>query len=237
MTEFPPVLPHGVFEEIFSEVFFLSGQIRIEIDLAPEFSRNMVVIREGERLTLVNSIRLDEAGLAALDALGDVRHIVKLGGFHGRDDAFYVDRYGAELWAPEGMPYTRGEHTDRILQDGRAGPFEGSVAFVFDTPKIPEAMLLVQRHGGVLLSCDSFQNSLGPDQYFNATGTEVKQRNGFFNKAVVGPGWRKFAEPKQADLERVLELEFCHLLSAHGEPLLSEAHEAMRASIQNSAPA
>jgi hypothetical protein len=231
MVEFPPQLPHGCFKELFPDVFFLTGQIRIESDPVSEFSRNMVVVREGDGLTLVNSIRLDDAGLAALDALGNVRNIVKLGGFHGRDDAFYLDRYAADLWAPDGMTYSRGEKTDRMLADGQNGPIAASVAFVFDTPKIPEAMLLIELHGGILLTCDSFQNMLGPDKYFNEAATKSKRRLGFFKSAVVGPGWRKFAEPKQSDLKRVLELNFSHLVSAHGEPLLDGAFKAVANSI------
>lgn len=231
MAELPPQLPHGVFQELFPDVFFVTGQIIVASDPVSEFSRNMVVIREGDSLTLINSIRLDEDGLAALEKLGEVRHIVKLGAFHGRDDAFYLDRYDAALWAPEGMSYSRGEQTDRVLRDGQPGPVEGSTAFVFDTPKLAEAMLLVPHDGGILVSCDSFQNALGPDEYFNATASEWKRRLGFFKVAGVGPGWRKFAEPQQADLERVLTLEFCHLLSAHGTPLLGDAHPAVQASI------
>ena len=81
------------------------------------------------------------------------------------------------------------------------------------------------------MTCDSFQNALGPDAYFNEVATESKERLGFFMKAVVGPGWRKFAEPKSADCERVLELYFRHLLSAHGEPLIDDARNAVAASI------
>lgn len=38
----------------------------------------MVVIRDGNNPTLVNTMRLDKAGLTALDALGTVKNIVKL---------------------------------------------------------------------------------------------------------------------------------------------------------------
>ena len=59
------------------DLFFLTGQIRIEANPASKVSRNMVVIPDGHNLTLVNTIRLDEAGLAALDALGNV-NVLKL---------------------------------------------------------------------------------------------------------------------------------------------------------------
>lgn len=231
MSDFPPLLPHGEVQEILPEVFLLKGQIRVEFDHISEFSRNMIVIRDGDDLTLVNTVRLDEAGLAQLDSLGTVRHLVKLGAFHGRDDAFYLNRYKVPLWAPSGMTYTRGEKTDRTLEPGMPGPSPDSSAFVFDTPKLPEAALLLKRHGGILITCDSLQNMTGPDEYFNDYAAESKERLGFFNKATVGPGWLKFAEPKTSDLARLKELEFSHLLSAHGDPLLDEAHQAVSATM------
>jgi hypothetical protein len=60
-----------------------------------QFSRDMTVVRDGNALTPINSIRLDGAGLAQLDALGRVAQVVKIGSLHGRDDAFYE----AHLWS------------------------------------------------------------------------------------------------------------------------------------------
>jgi hypothetical protein len=67
-----------------------------------QFSRNMTVVRDGKALTLINSIGFDGAGLAQLDALGRVAHVVKIGSLHGRDDAFYEARYRARFWAAPG---------------------------------------------------------------------------------------------------------------------------------------
>src|SRR6266516_2467224 len=63
----------------------------------------------GNALTLINSIRLDDAGLAQLDALGLVAHVVKIGSIHGRDDAFYKAHYGATFWAAPVRRYASGE--------------------------------------------------------------------------------------------------------------------------------
>lgn len=227
MSDFPSALPHGDLEEIFPDVFVVKGQIRIDADQTHEFSRNMTVLREGKTLTLINTVRLDGKGLAFLETLGEVRHIIKLGGFHGRDDGFYVDRYGAELWAPPLMVYSRGEVTTRELLDGQTGPVGGSTAFVFNTPELPEAILHLQWHGGILITCDSFQNASGPDQYFNEVSAENKRRLGFFGQAVIGPGWRNIGKPDREDLQRLTTLNFQHLLSAHGEPLLDNAHAAV----------
>ena len=100
MTEYSPVWPHGPLQAAFPDVFFVVGTNKTHhagVDL--QTSRTMVVVRTGEALTLINTVRLDDAGLRELDALGEVRHVVRLGAFHGRDDPFYCDRYGAELWA------------------------------------------------------------------------------------------------------------------------------------------
>ena len=44
-------------------------------------SRNMVVIRHQDELTLINSVRPTETTEKALDALGKVTHIMKIGSF------------------------------------------------------------------------------------------------------------------------------------------------------------
>jgi hypothetical protein len=84
-----------------------------------QFSRNMTVVRDGNALTLINSIRLDGAGLAQLEALGRVAHVVKIGSLHGRDDAFYAAHYGARFWAAPGVVHEHGLDADREM------PFAG----------------------------------------------------------------------------------------------------------------
>lgn len=233
MPDFPDQLPHGSLQQVLPNIFVVKGQIRIQAAETHEFSRNMTVICDGDALTLVNTIRLNDTGLEALDALGTVRHIVKLGAYHGRDDAFYLDRYEADLWAPEGMTFTRGEIANRPMHDGKQGPTSDSSSFVFDTPKAPEAILHLSRNGGLLVTCDSFQSASGPDEYFNDVSTESKRRLGFFGRPVIGPGWRKAAEPQKLDFERLLNLKFSHMLTGHGEAIFDDAFQAVRAAIPN----
>jgi len=94
-SKFPPAQPHGALREVFPDVFFVTGTAGLPGPLPVRFSRNMTVVRAGERLTLINSVRLSEEGLRALDALGKVTDVLRLAGFHGMDDPFYKDRYGA----------------------------------------------------------------------------------------------------------------------------------------------
>ena len=168
MPDFPPQLPHGQITQVLPEVFFVTGQMRIEAPDRPILtSRNMTVIRTGTELTLANTVRLDAGGLAEIDALGEVKHVAKLGQFHGRDDAFYLDRYGAEFWAPDGMTHDRGEVTDCVLAPDQAGPSNDASVFLFETASKPEVILHLDRHGGILVSCDSLHNWSGPDEWFD----------------------------------------------------------------------
>lgn len=225
MTDFRPALPHGDLEEVFPDVFFVTGTTRPVFQGTPlQFSRNMTVVREGEALTLINTVRLDEAGLAALDALGRVEHIVRIGGFHGIDDAFYRDRYEARVWALPGMEHEGGFGTDHELVPGGPTPFPGCEVFHFVTSKVPEGMLLIDRAGGVLVSCDALQNWVEADRFFDEATAERMAGLGFFAPANIGPGWRGAASPGAADFERAKALSFQHLLSAHGVPLRDDAH-------------
>src|SRR5262245_49635093 len=132
MDQLPPALPHGLLEEVFSDVFFVTGMMKtVLMDVPWQFSRNMVVVRDGDALTLVNSIRLDETGLNRLEALGRVANVVKIGSLHGRDDAFYRQCYGARFWALPGMTDGHGLVADRELRPGGEMPFAGCGVFVF----------------------------------------------------------------------------------------------------------
>ena len=104
MDHLPPALAHGALEEVFPGVFFVTGMMKTKLMGADwQFSRNMTVVREGTALTVINSVRLDDAGLAKLEAVGRVTNVVRIGSLHGRDDAFYKTRYNATFWAPPGI--------------------------------------------------------------------------------------------------------------------------------------
>ncbi len=101
----PPARPHCPLTEVLPDLFVVRGSISIG---PTRFSRNMAVVRQGERLVLVNTVRLDDEGLAALDALGRVTDTVRLAGGHGSDDPFYKERYGATVWTLPDQPYVTG---------------------------------------------------------------------------------------------------------------------------------
>jgi hypothetical protein len=232
MSDFPEKLPHGDLTEVCVDVFFVKGQTRPNFGGNPlQFSRSMTIVREGSDLHVFNTLRLDENGLAALDALGTVKTVTKVGSFHGRDDAFYLDRYGAAFWAPEGTPHERGLVTGKILDPAKAGPVSGSSVFLFKTAAHPEAIVRIAHSGGCLITCDSVQNMIEPDEHFDAASAKAMAGMGFFRKANIGPGWLNASKPQRSDFDALLELEFDNLLSAHGDPLLGGAKTAIAASV------
>lgn len=205
------------------------------------FSRNMTVIRQGNELVLVNSMRLSDDGLAELERLGKVAHVVRLAGFHGRDDLFYKERYGARVSCIRGQAYSRGFgrpkpadiyfHADAELDATTAPPVEGARLFVFDSNP-SEALLLWERDGGTVISGDALQNWASSDEWFSWLATVVMRFMGFIKPHNIGPGWLKQATPPVGDLERLLSLSFDKLLPAHGSPVLSQAAALFRPAIE-----
>lgn len=226
MTDFAPSMPHGELEEVFPDVFLVTGTMRGEFFGSTwQFSRNMTVVRDGDALTLINAVRLDDAGLAKLERLGTVAHLVRLGSMHGHDDAFYLHRYGPELWSLGGMPEPAGVRTRRQLRAGGAMPFSDCTLFQFQTTRLPEGILRLDREGGILIACDSLQNWVAPDEFFDAGTVETMTKLGFFTPANLGPAWVQLNEPGAADFQRLRELSFQHALCGHGRPL---RHTAMQ---------
>ena len=232
---FPAVEPHGALEPLFDDVWRVTGSVV----MAPlvRISRNMVVLRRAGQLTLINAVRLDEAGLAALDALGEVRDVVRIG-VHAMDDAFYLDRYEATRWAMPGMAPLTEDLPNRVLgEDGL--PVEDAELFSFEGTKDPEGALLVGQDGGLLLTCDSVQH-WEPMPFVSFAGKVASKLMGFENPAQIGPPWRKRMTPAggslKADFDRMVQLPFRHLLGGHGGLLRDEGPETLRASIARTFP-
>lgn len=238
-ASFPPASAHGEITELFPDVFFVTGGVR----MAPlmSFSRNMTIVRDGERLIVINSMRLSDEGLAALDALGRVTDVIRLAGFHGMDDPFYKDRYDAKTWVLEGTSYRRGFavdgtdpgyfEADAEMNEGTALPLEGASLHAFSTQP-PEGMLLLSREGGILVTGDSLQNWARTDRYFSLPGKLMMKVMGFIKAHNIGPGWVKAARPKAEEMRGIIDLDFEHVLPAHGDAVIGGAREKYRAVLE-----
>lgn len=226
MANYPAAMPHSAIKEVFKDVFFVTGSMKNEFFGSMwQFSRNMIVVREGDGLTILNSVRLNEEGLAALDALGKVKHVVRLGDMHGMDDPFYVDHYQAKFWALPNMKIQEGLKIDEPLVVGGKLPFANASLFVFETVKRPECIIRLDREGGIMLACDSLQHWVEPDQFFDEATVETMKNMKFFRPANLGPAWMFESQPGAADFVRLKEIPFEHLLCGHGHPLINNAHQ------------
>lgn len=227
MDEFPPALAHSELEEVFPDVFFVTGAMKTVLMGSDwHFSRNMTVVREGDALTLINPLRLDEPGLASLERLGRVAHVVQIGALHDRDNAFYKQRYGATYWAPPGIPPSHGVAPDKALVADGETPFTGCRVFAFGTTKLPECVLHIDRAGGILVACDALQNWIEPDQFFSDESRQAMRGMGFFEPANFGPLFMQVNEPKAEDYVRLGALSYRHALCGHGSPLRDSAATA-----------
>lgn len=226
---FAPVEPHGSLEPLFDDVWRVIGSV-VMMPLM-RISRNMVVVRRGGELTLFNAVRLDDAGLAALEALGEVQHVVRMG-VHGMDDAFYVDRYGARRWAMPGMdPLDEGQPNAVLGAEGM--PFDDAELFSFEQTKAPEGAVLVG-NDALLLTCDSVQH-WEPMPFASLPARLATKLMGFDKPAQVGPPWRKMMTPDggslRPDFDRLVGLPFKHLVGGHGGLLRDDGPEVLGESI------
>ena len=233
MSTFPPVQPHGPIETFGDDVFFVQGSVRMGPGV--RINRNMVIVRSGTDLALISAVRLCEEEEKRLTDLGDVRHVVKIGHFHGMDDAYSLDRFGADYWTLPGGARPRDPSPTRLLRPGEL-PIPDAELFEFRDAREPEAALLVNRAGGILITCDSVQHH--PDtRGCSLIGKALSHALGFTRRpAQIGLPWRKSMTPRgktlRADFERLASLHFSHLIAAHGAPLRDTARADLRATIQ-----
>jgi hypothetical protein len=235
----PPALAHGEIREVLPGIHVVTGTVGMPGPLPVRFSRNMTILREGERLVLVNSVRLDEAGLAALDALGKVSDVIRLAANHGMDDPFYRDRYKAKVWAVSGQRYSPGFSAtnteiyfepDVAIDDSTVLPLAGARLYTIQS-KPPEGLLVLERSGGTIVSGDCLQNWAETDAYFSFLGKIMMNMMGFIRPYNIGPAWLKQAKPSKETLRGILDLEFANVLTAHGAVVVGGARDRYRPAI------
>jgi hypothetical protein len=164
-----------------------------------------------------------------------VKNVVKVAHAHGQDDAYYLDRFGATYWAlPDGARDQDPEIQQELRDDNL--PFDDAKLFEFRDSKEKEAALLVERGDGILITGDSVHN------WTDTAGCSppaklVTRLMGFLKRpAQIGPPWRKLMTPEEGtlrpDFERLANLDFAHIVPAHGRPLLNTAKRDLRATIE-----
>ena len=230
----PPACPHDPIEEIARDLYMVRGSFPLNSMMS--ICRNMAIVRHEGELTLVDPLRLDADEERQLEKLGEVKRLLRLGPMHGIDDPYYLERHGAELWAPGASELHPEPKPDRIFTATTPLPFPDAELFCFEKTLQREAALLVRREGGnVLLTCDGIQH-YGDYRYCSLLARMMMPWIGFPKTTIVGPRWLQMFTPPgaslEADFRRLLELDFDHLLSAHGSFLRGGAHAAVERAVE-----
>lgn len=226
------IFPHGDVEPIAPDLYMVRGSIQMNAML--RISRNMGIIRHGNELTLLDPIRLNPQTEEQLLALGEIKHILRLGAFHGLDDPYYVEKFGASHWCqPGGTAYTE-PTIDHPISADTTFPFPDAKLFMFQNTIQPECVLLIEREGGVLFTCDAIQH-YGNYSFNNIPARLIMPFIGFPRTTIVGPFWLKGMTPEgeslEAEFRELLNLQFDTLLSAHGTLLRTGAYAAVKRAV------
>lgn len=216
MPDFRPATAHGELTEVFADVFFVQGTLRIGPGVT--IGRNMTVVRQGAELVVVNPVRLSPEGEAALEKLGKVAHVLRIAAFHGADDPYFVHRFGATLWAPPGTK-VRGRLPTRDLVPG-SSPIDGATIFAFEKGAHPEVAVVLAN--GAIVAGDSYQNWT-TFAGCSLLGKWAGRALGLGPTVIGGPWTRAMGQAVRADFDRLRALPFAHLLPSHGDPIQNEA--------------
>ncbi len=231
---YPDALPHELPKPIASDVFVVHGCVKP--NSLVRFTRNMTIVRDNGQLTLINPVRMNAAGLKALEQLGDVAHVLRLGSAHGMDDPFYVNRYNAEFWSFEaGTTYTQPKIT-KVLTEGGPLPFTNAKLFAFKHTHEPEGAILLEpttdRSKGMLLTCDAVQSYRDGYPQTNWLARRLLPKMGFIQETLIPKMWLKHAVKNQegikAEFNRLLTFDFDQLLTAHGTFVEKDAREEIK---------
>lgn len=221
------VYPHDPIVEIFENIYLLRGSIKLGFGIS--MNRNMVIIKQNNELTLINAVRMSEAELEKLEVLGVIKHVIRLGDFHGLDDQFYIDRYQVIFWSQSHHVKYPNLFPTKTIQSDAIPPIKNAEFFIFDQATCPEAILYIEDKK-LLITADSIQY-WSDWRYFSFLSKIIMYFMGFRLGLFIGGPWLKRVTPKsgslRSDFKRLLQFDFQHLVAAHGTVLKSTAKEEL----------
>ena len=103
---------------------------------------------------------------------------------------------------------------------------------LFQSSRLPEALLVMDRDGGILVAADALHNTPAPDEFVSWLARLVMNRAGFSVAYNVGPGWLRSCSPTVEDLRTILNLEFEHVLPGYGNPVIGDAKAKYRPTLE-----
>ncbi len=225
---YAPAYEHQPIERMFENVYWVHGSIKMAPGMT--INRNMVILKNGSNLFLINPLRLNEKEEKKLKALGNIKAIYRLGDFHGIDDQYYIDTCSCDFFCQAGQSTYPNQKPDGVITQDLETPIDNAEFFIFSNALFPEAALLLRDHK-LLITTDSIQNWTDWS-YTNLPAKILLFFMGFRIKLLIGKPWLKRVTAKnknmQEDFENLLKLDFDNLIAAHGTPLLGGAHERLK---------
>lgn len=227
-NSYPSATPHDSIEPLFENVYWVHGSIKVGPGMT--MNRNMVIIKSTNGLTLINPIRLNIKEEERLLALGNISVVIRLGDFHGLDDQYYVDKFNAQFWCQAGQSTYKFPVVDTVIKESTSPPFLNAEFFIYSSSKYPEAALLL-KDCQLLITTDSIQN-LTDWSYTTLFTQFMLKLMGFKLGLIIGKPWLKRVTPKGGsmlgDFEKLMELDFKHIIAAHGTPLRETAKQQLK---------
>jgi hypothetical protein len=219
-------LPHQIITKNYESIYSLMGSMKLFGVF--KYSRNMVILKDGENLCLVNPVRLSEKEEQKLISMGKVHSILKLGRLHSVDLPYYMDKFSPKLWASSNDSFVQKHNynIDLDLEKVKSIPFLGLQIYNFKTSKENEAVAFLPQDNGIILACDAFVNMKKIDPMANWL---VKTLSKLLPEPTyIGPNWFKVMKPKKIDFDNILKFEFESMIPAHGPILKPKASKEIK---------
>lgn len=231
MKKYFKQLPHQPIIKNFDNIYSLTGSMQLFGVF--KYSRNMVILKDGNDLCLVNPVRLNGKEEEKLLEMGTIKSILKLGRLHSVDLPYYMNKFSPELWASSKDSFVQ-QHNYTIscdLENVSELPFLEMKIYSFKTSKENEAVAFIPQNGGILLSCDALVNMKRVDPMANWLVRTLSKL--LPSPTYIGPNWFKVMKPEKKDFLEILNFKFDKMISAHGPILENQADEKIRSYIQN----
>jgi len=193
----------------------------------------MVILKDGDKLCLVNPVRLNEAEEKKLLTMGTIHSVLKLGRLHSVDVPYYMDKFSPKLWASSNDSFVQKHdyNIDIDLEKVTTIHFLGIQIYNFKTSKDNEAVAFLPQDGGILLACDALVNMKKVDPMANWLVRTLS--NILPEPTYIGPNWIKIMKPKKIDFDNILKFEFENMIPAHGEILNNKASQKIQVYVNN----
>jgi len=219
-------LPHQKIQKNYENIYSLIGSMQLFGIF--KYSRNMVILKDGDKLCLVNPVRLNQKEEKKLLEMGKIYSILKLGRLHSVDVPYYMDQFSPKLWASSRDSFLKQYDygIDIDLEKATSIPFLDIQIYNLKTSKENEAVAYLPQDNGVLLACDALVNMKKIDPMANWLVRTLSKI--LPEPTYIGPNWFKVMKPKKIDFDNILKFEFENMIPAHGEILSNKASQKIQ---------